>query len=505
MVVICFYFYEKLALRLIVIGSGIGGLSCALRLANRGCNVEVFESNEFPGGKISSRRLGGYRFDNGPSVLTEPELLTELFLASKEEPIEYYELEESCRYFFKDGHELIMPVGEDKVSKMLADELGENSSVTRNYLNNIRNNYESLKPVFIEISLHRYAHLFKSKLIPAIARLFKYGLFATMNNTNTQKFKNPKTIQILNRFATYNGSSPYKAPGLLNIIGHLELNVGPSLPKKGMNELTNRIYDACLNKGVKFHFNTKVDKILIDNNRIKGVLSKNKEFTADIVVSNMDVHFTYEKLLPSFQGPKKILNQEKSSSAIVFYWGIKHTFSKLGVHNILFSGDYEKEFSDIFDDKKMNNDPTIYIHITSKLIKEDAPHGCENWFVMVNAPIIEDQNWQETIASTRKNIIQRINTQLKTDIEKYIVEEEHMDPRIIESKYFGKQGSIYGNSSNSRYAAFYRHPNFSKKIKGLYFTGVTVHPGGGIPLALNASKIVERCILEDFSPDQTLK
>jgi phytoene dehydrogenase-like protein len=118
---------------------------------------------------------------------------------------------------------------------------------------------------------------------------------------------------------------------------------------------------------------------------------------------------------------------------------------------------------------------------------------------MVNAPINVGQNWDELIVQTRSQIIRKISKHLNTSIEEFIVVEEVTDPRKIESTYFGKQGSIYGNSSNSAFSAFYRHPNFSKKIKGLYFSGVTVHPGGGIPLALNSAKIVERCVKEDFN------
>ena len=221
-------------------------------------------------------------------------------------------------------------------------------------------------------------------------------------------------------------------------------------------------------------------------------------YDADIVVSNMDVHFTYERLMPTVKAPQKILNQEKSTSAIVFYWGIRKKVEQLGVHNILFAENYEKEFSCLFESKTMSDDPTIYIHITSKLESQDAPADCENWFVMVNAPINEGQDWDEFVARTRANLIQRIQNTLQFSVEDYLEVEEYFDPRKIEETYFGKQGSIYGNSSNSAFAAFYRHPNFSKSIKGLYFAGVTVHPGGGIPLALNSAKIIERCVKEDY-------
>lgn len=146
----------------------------------------------------------------------------------------------------------------------------------------------------------------------------------------------------------------------------------------------------------------------------------------------------------------------------------------------------------------MYSDPTIYVNITSKIVKKDAPTNSENWFVMVNAPINVGQNWNEIVSTLRKNILEKLSKVLKTDVGSLIEVEEVMDPLKVEALYSGKQGSIYGNASNSRTAAFYRHPNFSKKLKGLYFTGVTVHPGGGIPLALNSAKIVERCVKDDF-------
>jgi phytoene desaturase len=319
-----------------------------------------------------------------------------------------------------------------------------------------------------------------------------------MNESNVAVFKNPKTVQILNRLATYNGSSPYKTPGMLNIISHLELNEGPAMPLGGMVAISQTLSKLASENGISFRSNEPIISIKHSKGKVIGVESELATYSCDIVVSNMDVHFTYEKLLKGFGAPIKILNQEKSSSAIVFYWGVKRKFNLLGVHNILFAENYQEEFKALFESKTIFSDPTIYIHITSKIEKADAPEGCENWFVMVNAPINVGQDWDKLITQTRTNILTKISKYLNANIEEYIEVEDYTDPRKIESTYFGKQGSIYGNSSNSAFAAFYRHPNFSKKLKGLYFSGVTVHPGGGIPLALNSAKIVERCIKEDF-------
>jgi phytoene dehydrogenase-like protein len=212
----------------------------------------------------------------------------------------------------------------------------------------------------------------------------------------------------------------------------------------------------------------------------------------------MDIYPTYKKLLPKVKHPEKILVQEKSSSALIFYWGINKQFAELDLHNILFTENYQAEFEYIFNKKTIYADPTIYINITSKYKPDDASAGCENWFLMINTPNNQGQNWDELIAEARKNIVSKLNRLLKTDIEKYIVTENILDPRSIESKTSSHLGALYGNASNNRYAAFLRHKNFSSNIKGLYFCGGSVHPGGGIPLCLNSAKIAAGLIKDDY-------
>ena len=182
----------------------------------------------------------------------------------------------------------------------------------------------------------------------------------------------------------------------------------------------------------------------------------------------------------------------------MFYWGVNRTFNELGVNNIFFAADYKAEFKAIFETKTLHPDPTVYIHISSKVEKTDAPDGKENWFVMVNAPINVGQDWDHEIQLLRARILQKLSKALGMELEPLIELEQINEPRLIDERYSGKQGSIYGNASNNAFSTFLRHPNFSKQLKGLYFAGVTVHPGGGIPLAINSAKIVARCVKEDY-------
>ena len=485
----------------IVIGAGVAGLAAAVRLACAGYKVTVFEANNFIGGKINSKTNNGFRFDMGPSVFTGPEYIKELYELCNEDfsEFKYQKLSHTFNYFYPDGLNFHLSSDIETLMNQLSENLKEDKKVLKKYLKKGEENYKAIAPLFIETSLHRPKHLLNKKIIKALFNIPKYKLNSTMDEENRSTFKNAKTVQLFNRFASYNGSNPYQAPAMLNMIQHLELNVGAFLPEKGMVQIVNAIYDLAIKKGVEFKLNEPVTKINIENKQVKGVITSKGKYDADVVISNMDVTFTYEKLMPELKKPLKTLNQEKSSSAIVFYWGIKKEFKELGVHNILFSVDYKKEFEDIFINKIQNNDPTIYINITSKEIKTDAPKGCENWFVMVNSTINTGQNWEEEVKKVRQIFINKINKTLETNIENFITSEEVMHPGSIEQKYSSKAGSIYGNASNNKYAAFYRHANFSKDIKGLYFVGVTVHPGGGIPLALNSAKIAIDCLKEDLA------
>jgi phytoene desaturase len=485
----------------IVIGAGLAGLAAAIRLSKKGIETHVFEANSFPGGKVNSKEQKGYRFDQGPSLLTCPEYIEELYtLCGKDfTSFEMIDLETSFTYFFNDGLRMDLKRDQKQVIDEIAGKLGEDPLKVKKYLKKAETNYNLIAPLFIEKSLHRTRKLFGKNLFKALAHLPKYKLLSTMAGENSKFFKNPRTIQIFNRFAQYNGSHPYLAPAMLNMISHLEINIGPYQPKRGMIQISDALYAMAKEQGVTFHFNEKVSKIQIKNNSVSGVQTANGSYESNYVISNMDVAFTYEKLLPKQKQPRKILNQEKSSSAIVFYWGIKKSFPELNIHNMFFSDEDKQEFDSVFIDKEIHSEPSLYLYISSKINPSDAPQGCENWFVSMNAPIDQGQDWDKIIDEKREFIIQKLSKALRTDIRPLIEIENILDPRLIEKQYSGKNGSIYGNASNNRFSAFYRHPNYSKRINGLYFAGVSVHPGGGIPLALNSAKIACECLFDDFS------
>ncbi|MBT0812132.1 phytoene desaturase [Litoribacter ruber] len=481
----------------IVIGSGIAGLAAAIRLQTKGFRVQVFESNSFAGGKLSEFHLGEYRFDFGPSLFTLPEEVDELFKITGRDPKDYFEyvrLPVNCHYFWEDGQKLHAYANTDKFAEEVETKLGEPAKKVKSNLQHSAYLYERLAPLFMHRSLHKVNTWTNGDALKSYFQLNKLGLFDTMNGANAKQFDNQKLVQLFNRYATYNGSDPYQTPATLNIIPHLEFNKGAYFPKKGMHDITASLYKLAVDIGVNFQFDSPVEKVLVEKGIANGVVVAGKEHKADLVVNNMDMVNAYKTILKDQKQPKKLLEQPKSSSAMIFYWGIKQHFPELDLHNILFSQNYKEEFDHIFKKKSIYEDPTVYINITSTYKADDAPKGCMNWFTMINVPNNQGQDWDELISEARKNVIQKINRTLNTDIEALIEVEEIVDPRIIESKTSSAQGALYGNSSNNKYAAFLRHANYSSEIKNLYFCGGSVHPGGGIPLCLLSAKIMSEMI-----------
>lgn len=462
--------------------------------------MTVFERSSSAGGKLAELRLGSYRFDKGPSLFTLPHLVKELQQLTKfPKELEVIRLNNINNYFFSDGTVVRAGANPHEFARELSEKLGENKDAVDKYLNKSKFYYESTFDLFLNQSLGRWRNFVNWKTLKGVLRSPRLGLMSSMHEQNKQFFKNAKTVQIFDRYATYNGSDPYKAPALLNQIQHLEFGDGAYLPAKGMRAIADYLYEMAIYTGASFRFNTTIERIELEGGRVKGVVANKTLHEADLVLCNTDIHLAYSKLLPKVYYPHKLLSQEKSSSACVFYWAVKKTFPELGVHNILFSSDYQQEFNHLFGKEKPFDDPTVYINITSKLVPTDAPEGAENWFVMVNVPHNASGRKPDYIDQLREQVVAKINSVLKTDITSWIEQESTWDPHGIEQDTSSFGGSLYGNSSNNKFSAFLRHHNFHSSVKGLYFAGGSVHPGGGIPLCLLSGKISSDLIIKDHA------
>ena len=477
----------------ILIGAGVGGLATAIRLAKKGYSVEVFEANDYIGGKLSTFTLGHYRFDAGPSLFTMPQFVDELFTLCGENPIDFFQYKRkdiACAYFWEDGKTLTAYGDTNRFVQEVEQKLAVPAKKLSGYLSKAKKKFDRTRPLFLERSLHKWQTFLRKETLVGIAKYFSFEIDTPLNSVNKAQLQEPHLVQFYNRFATYNGSNPYQTPGMMTLVQHLEQHYGTYIPKKGMGDITQSLYELAKRQGVIFHLSSSVDKIVVENKKAVGVKVKEAEHRADIVVSNMDVVPTYRKLLPNQKQPNKILGQERSSSAVIFYWGLGKSFPQLDLHNIFFSDDYMAEFDAIFNTKTLFEDPTVYVNITSKDVPADAPEGKENWFVMINAPHNTGQNWEQLVKDLRAWVIKKLNRILDTDIAPLIEEEWIMTPDIIEVRTQSYLGALYGASSNNKMAAFLRHPNFSRNLSNLYFCGGSVHPGGGIPLCLLSAKIV---------------
>lgn len=487
-----------------IIGAGLGGLATASRLANNGFEVHLFEQNSYPGGKASEFVRDGFRFDKGPSLLTMPYVIEDLFKDCNEDIKQYLELrkiEPVCRYFYSDGTIINAYSDLNKFSDEIWFKTKESRESLKKFFDYSGKIFDLSAELFLFNNPKNVKTFLNLKAFKTLLQINKIDSFRTVHQAVSSFFKDKRIIQLFDRYSTYNGSNPFEAPATLNIIPYVEYNPGSFLPKGGIYKITYALFNLAKKKNVKFHFNSRVDEILLKDSSAVGVEVNNERILFDAIISNADVNYTFKNLLKNIQTSesKRYSRLKPSFSGLVFYWAIDGTFKEFETHNIIFSENYKKEFDELTKEKIIPNDPTVYIYISSKSNPEDAPTGKENWFVMVNAPYNCGQDWNKEIEKARKSVISKINSLLKTSIESRIIFEELLSPIEIEKQTSSYLGSIYGISSDTKTAVFLRQSNKSSTIKNLYFCGGSAHPGGGIPLVILSGKIVSDIIIKEFS------
>jgi phytoene desaturase len=479
----------------IVIGSGLGGLAATARLAHQGYSVTVLERNATGGGKMQQVvSPNGYRFDAGPTLLTMPAVFEDLFHSCGKNISDYLmlvPLESSCRYFFSDGLVFDGYCDLKKLRTEIAAKFPTEQAAFEKYLAYAKKIYDATSEAFI------YNPLTLRRLL-SINPLdfFKIDSFRTAHAANAAAFTDRRLVQFLDRFPTYVGSSPYLAPATLNVIPFVELAFGGFYVKGGIYEVAKAYKRLCDEAGVTFKFNSDVKTIRVQNGKVTGVeLTSGETLNADAVISNDDAVHTMEKLL----GQKTPKHLEASCSGFVLLLGVRQTHERLGHHNIFFSSDYETEFDDIFTKRVPPSEPTIYISVSAKSDIGQAPSGCENWFVLINAPYLSEAwDWEKEKTTYRNLVIARLEKLGFENLNSRIEFEKIFTPLDLQLKFNANKGSIYGITSNNRLAAFLRPQNKSGSIKGLYFASGSSHPGGGTPMVTLAGKFAAELLMADF-------
>ncbi len=498
--------------RVVVIGGGIGGLSAAIHLQSAGRSVLLLEANPQVGGKMSEFRQDGFRWDTGPSVITMRHVFEDLFKSTGrrlEDHLEFTRVDPLTRYFYPNGKVLdVVPYGAD--GKMAAEiaRVGAPEDVEgyARFLAYAAELHRITGPVFI---YDRPPGL-RSFLKVSPLDIFKVDGLRTMDQAARQFVQSPELRQVLGRFATYVGASPYLAPATLNVIAHVELNQGVWYPAGGVYSIAKALERLARELGVEIQTGQKVRQVNTTAGRAVGVTLENGgQIAASAVVANLDTALVYEQLLAESHAAipsaarraRQLARREPSCSGFILLLGVRGEHPPLAHHNIFFSANYPLEFEQLFREGIPPSEPTIYVAITSKSTPGDAPAGHENWFVLVNAPALDENgrgwDWQTQRKAYRDLVLNRLAETFGLDVREQIVSETILTPVEIERWTGARRGALYGASSNNRWAAFLRPHNRSKEVKGVYFAGGTTHPGGGVPMVALSGKAAASLLLED--------
>lgn len=486
----------------LIIGGGIGGLSTAIRLAAAGQPVILFEQQPTVGGKMAEVRAAGYRWDIGPSVITMRHVLEELFAIAGRKLDDYLTLlplEPLTRYFYPDGTILDASRDLSKMAQQLANLDERDVEGYLAYLAYAARLHRITGPAFIYDEPPSWHSLLKA----SPTDLLQVDAWRNMDAAICAFVRSVHLRQLLGRFATYVGGSPYQAPATLNVIAHVELTGGVWYPQGGIYAIAQALATVASELGVEIRTAQPVSQILVERGRVQGLkLADGSTQPAETVIANVDVTTTYQTLLPPDVATPKRLRQrtrfEPSCSGFIMLWGLNKTHPELAHHNIFFSGDYAQEFIDIFRRNIPPAEPTIYAAITAKTDPDHAPDGHENWFVLVNAPALEPSfDWQTEAKPYRDVVLKRLK-RFGLDLAPHIQTEQLMTPLDLAQQTGAWRGALYGASSNSRWTAFRRPHNRCPHLRGLYFVGGTTHPGGGVPMVMLSGKVVAGMVLRDF-------
>jgi phytoene desaturase len=474
-----------------VIGGGLGGLACAARLAHAGFHVVVFEKNESVGGKIHEVRQDGYVWDTGPTLLTMPQALDGLWQSvdrRMEDYISLIPLESTCRHRWTDG----TVIDEDAA-------LWQRKDVAR-FVEYGRAIYEAAGDFFIHNPPGHWWRRFRPADIARLRHLPKLTPGRTMHDVVRRHFSDPHLVQAFDRFATWNGSSPFKTPSVFSFLPYLLAKYGGWHVKGGQRRIIAGLLRLAEEFGVEFRLNTEITGLHRSAKKGFSVAIDGSWEKFDLVICNQDAVQSHQSLMPrepAARFRKALLERlPLSSSAFVLCLGVTKKYDDLAHHNIFHPDDTAREFHEIFKMRAPSADPTISLCVSSRAEPERAPDGCDNWVVHVNAPATRlSFDWKENGESYADRIVQILENKAFPGLRQNIAARHVISPLDIRTRYNCYAGSIHGFASHSFRAAFARIRIDPPEIPGLYFVGGSTHPGGGVPFVISSAQIAARKII----------
>jgi len=486
----------------LVIGSGLGGIATAARLARLGYRVTVLEKNASPGGRCGQFVRDGHRFDIGATLFLMPQVFAETYSAlgeSMEDHLDLRRIDPSYCIHFADGLEL-------SLTGNLADIRAQLEAIQPgSFLGFLRFLQESHR--HYTVSLQRFVgrnfnHLFDYFTPLNLPLMFQLKVFSTHYANIGNYFSDPHLKAAFTFQNMYLGLSPFDAMATYSLLQYTEMAEGVWFPIGGLYRVVDSLMSIARANGVEFIFNAPVEKIEVTENRAKAVILKDgTRLCSDLIIANADLPYVYRQLLPLEPYTRKLSRKSYTSSTIMFYWGIDTLVHQLDTHNVYLCGDYRDSFQQIFHHKTLPNQPSFYIHAPARVDPTAAPAGRDTLFVLVPVGHIDGtgtQDWDAMTSHARANVLNRLQQHGINDLGRHIDLEVVGTPLIWQERYNLEKGAAFGLSHNFTQVGYLRPHNRHRLFKNLYFVGSSTHPGTGLPMVLLSAKLTTERILQEI-------
>ncbi len=473
-----------------VIGAGVGGLACATRLAAAGRHVELYERNPVVGGKLSRAEHDGFRFDVGPSLLTLPALVDDVLRTAGVDPVlDLVRLDPQFRYRWPDGATLDVADRPDDTASAFGA-FGAASAWRRFDARGART-WEVSERTFLAGPMSGPRDLVRRMRSPR--DLAAIDPLRTLHAAAASTFADPHLVQWAGRYATYSGSSPFRAPATLACIPHIESRFGCWHPRGGMDAVRAALELAARQAGVEIHTGVEVVAVAADRERVRAVeLADGRSVAAAVVVAGTDAEHLYADLLRDGRALRHVRRARRSTSGFAIAAAVRGRTPGIAHHNVWFSGDDRAEFAAL-EAGRSADEPTVYACVSAVSDPSQAPDGDENWFLLVNEPA-----GCAVDAAARTTVVLDRLAAHGVDLRDRILWRSTITPADFAARTRAPGGAIYGTSSDGRRAAFLRPANRGS-WRGLYLVGGSAHPGGGLPLVLTGARIVAGLVLADLA------
>ena len=487
-----------------VIGSGFGGLALAIRLQAAGLRTVIFEKRDEPGGRAYVYRDNGFIFDAGPTVITAPDCLRELFSLSGRSMDDYVELlpvNPFYRLFWEDGYRFDysddLEVIERQIEKKSPGDVAGYKKFLRYSEEVFHEGYEKLVHV---------PFLNWSSMVSVAPQLIRLKAYRSVYGMVAKFIGDPHLRQLFSFHSLLVGGNPFTTTSIYTLIHCLERKWGVFFPKGGTGALVQALLKVYQELGGEIRFNSEIAEIQTDGVKATGVVDgQGRKENFDLVASNADVFHTYDKLLGreprARRMRQRLANMSYSMSLFLIYFGTRRTYPNLLHHNIIFGPRYRELLQDIFSRGRLADDFSLYLHAPSQSDPNLAPPDCETFYVLSPVPHLGKLNidWRREGPRYAERILGYLEKHYMPDLRREIVTQRIFTPQDFQVELNSHLGSAFSLEPRLLQSAYFRVHNRDQDIKGLYFVGAGTHPGAGIPGVVNSAKATAGVILADFA------